>query len=166
MQPLLAYLPVKNVVWYRVELDTKSNLIQTLGDLKSLNENSWEYQNEGRDVENENCETRLKHRSFYDTSYDLHSLHHQLITFGQNFEDLTLLDDARKAKMLWNKFKNGSKWKIELYIGLSPHFDRNHLKTLCAVSEIPSELQRQSKLDGGPLFSETHRNHLPDWMYT
>lgn len=51
MQPLLAYLPVKNVVWYRVELDTKNTLIQTLGDLKSLNENSWEQQAEGRDVD-------------------------------------------------------------------------------------------------------------------
>jgi hypothetical protein len=164
MLPILAHLPLRNVVWWKVNLGEE--MLPILGNIRTLNEDAWKHEAEGRAPENPGCNT-LQERKFHDPpAHDTidTSQHHVLMAFAKswnNLENLILMADAQRAKVLWEQ--NAS--KVVLFVGTSPDFDMKTVSSLCAISEMP-EQQRLTLLDGGPLYSEIHgdQRSLPSWM--
>ena len=170
--PILALLPVKNVVWWRVgvggqEEESIKN-VTVLGNVRTLNEESWMQVAEGREQqENSGCGTLLNARSFpsMEAAEETSSYHGDadavvLLLFGRNWSDLILLS---KPKLAYNVVKRSQRGllpvSVEIFVGISPEFDEASMKNLCQISGMP-ELQRMTTIDAGPLFADIHKANV------
>ena len=161
--PILALLPVKNVVWWRVgvggqEEESIKN-VTVLGNVRTLNEESWMQVAEGREQqENSGCGTLLNARSFPSMEAEEETV--VLLLFGRSWSDLILLS---KPKLAYNVVKRSQRGllpvSVEIFVGISPEFDEASMKNLCQISGMP-ELQRMTTIDAGPLFADIHKANV------
>ena len=168
MVPILAYLPVKNVVWWQILMNHTSDqdlLTNVLKSLKSVNSNG---------ISNVGCTSNLNQLLVNLDNVEKKEdgllkqkeyQHHTLLIFGRNWNELVLLHNVKRAIYLLKDLvnsKNVKQWNVTLYVGISPEFQEQHFNKLCTISS-QYESQQLTLLNGGPLAGEIHRDPKP-WM--
>jgi hypothetical protein len=176
LMPFLALLPVKNVEWWTVTMDSSANatvLQEALHGLKTINT---------KDYPNPNCANTLQHiandkdvverwRNAPGAATGTAQTNHTdpkkqlLIVFGKDWNEFILLHNTPVAVdlLLAQTQEEGASKTVTFYIGISPDFDAHNIDVLCETLS-QDELQQNTLLDGSSLASEVHKKPLP-WMF-
>jgi hypothetical protein len=180
--PILALLPVRNVVWWRVggapssdesvanaQTSRMLRLLLLLKHVRTLDEERWMHVAEGRELGSSGC-VPLSARSFPERDgvvdsrdesdpEDKPQKKNVFLLFGRSWSDLILLREPERAHDVVNRVQRGLPVSVELFVGISPEFDDSSMENVCQTSGMP-DLQRMTTIDAGPLWSETFRESV------